>query len=85
MNGSDSPACGSSDVGIAEQAAYSQPQIIDETASDTDTSSSGEEEDEEPRLKYSRLALSEDVFAKDQASALAVSDRILVRTWFTNG
>jgi hypothetical protein len=45
------------------------------------TSEEEEEEDEEPALKYERLQTGP-LLEKDNASALAVSDRYLVRiTW----
>lgn len=48
---------------------------------DEDYEEDEDEEDEEPALKYERLAGSvPDLFLKDSASSLAVTDKLIVRT-----
>lgn len=48
---------------------------LDDADEDTD-----EEEDEEPALKYERIGGIQDLLKKDSASALAISNKLLVNT-----
>lgn len=85
MGGSDAPADVTSskerDEDHQKSTAEAQETLAEdhiEAESDDDTASSSEE-DEEPRLKYSRLSIPQDVLVKDQISAFAVSEKLLVR------
>jgi vacuolar protein sorting-associated protein 41 len=50
----------------------------DRESEDEDTDDEDEEEEEEPALKYERIGSIQDLLKKDSASALAISNKLLV-------